>query len=61
VVGDLLPLVDRLDRESSRAAVATSAGTTPSAAQASVAASSTSSQVSSFACWVQTAPISGRV
>jgi hypothetical protein len=44
-----------------RAASAASRGTKPSSAQASVAASSTSSQLSIFACDVQTAPISGRV
>lgn len=44
-----------------RASAAASGGTAPSAAQASVAASSTSSQLCSFASGVQTAPISGRV
>ena len=64
VVGDLLALVDRLDREGGvrpRRRRRPRAGTTPSSAQASVAASSTSSQASIFACGVQTAPISGRV
>ncbi len=64
VVGHLLALFDRLDGECrllARLARGLLAGTTPSAAQASVAASSTSSQLSSFACGVQTAPISGRV
>ena len=63
VVGDPLALVDRLDGEGGicprrRGGLG---GTTPSSAQASVAASSTSSQASIFACGVQTAPISGRV
>ena len=61
VVGDPLALLDRLDREGgarSRHASAASSGTTPSSAQASVAASSTSSQHSILRCCVQTAPIS---
>ena len=63
VVGDLLALLDRLDRERGVLAAgrAASSGTTPSSAQASVAASSTSSQHSSLRCWDQTAPISSRV
>ena len=45
----------------SRIAAASSAGTTPRSASASITASSTSSQVSSLRCSDQTAPISGRV
>ena len=63
VAGRPLALLDRLDRE--RGALAARRrglrGTTPSSAQASVAASSTSSQASMRRCWVQTAPISSRV
>jgi hypothetical protein len=45
----------------SRISAASSDDTTPSCSSASIAASSTSSQVSSFRCSDQTAPISGRV
>ena len=45
----------------SRQTLAAASGTTPSADQASVAASSTSSQVSILRCGVQTAPIASRV
>ena len=63
VVGGPLALPDRLDRERGplAAASAASAGTRPSAAQASVAASSTSSQPRIRRSSVQTAPISSRV
>ena len=63
VVGDPLALLtaSTVKAALARAASAASPGTTPSSAQASVAASSTSSQHSILRCGVQTAPISGRV
>ena len=61
--GRPLALLDRLDGERRPLAtgLAAASGTTPSATQASVAASSTCSQASMRRCCVQTAPISSRV
>jgi hypothetical protein len=61
VVGDPLALLDRLDGEGRPLAAGASAGTLPAAAQASLAANSTSSQPCMRRSSVQTAPISGRV